>query len=274
MGLDKQQHAHIHHALHSKGIMLVTGKMASGKTFAFYESLRLAAHDNQVISFESDIEYSVNDIDQVQLSKNPLKDLQYASSLYNHTIGIRGIETKHIPLLLHIARNNTVVLETDMGVAGFTEELERAGLSRDSIAHNLSANVLSVAVPQIESGMTVKMSRDQQETLQQFISLPEINYLLEQHMLHTTDAKSFSDIVWHGEQKKKGLFLKKKPELYENGYYRAVVDPSPFLMQEQHMRDFDTKVAYLQKRALLDSLIPACVRGDVSLDSIMTLLRS
>jgi len=264
-----------------------SGKEQSGKTFAYYQLIEACASRFNVASIERVTEYIVDKVNQISWLQRPEKDLQ--SIVVNHDVlAISDPRNSIDSLLLRIAREKTVILETGIGIMPFIKKLLQKGKTLKDISSACSYNLVSFVFESLEPTDRVqyKLSASDLSTLEEYISIEELKYLLELSGESHKNITRFNDVSWVQKVDTQtsllqhfGLFKRKTLAVSASKkYLRALVDINYELEQavkhNKTLIELEQSIKHAQKQSLLHTALIPAFRKEIDITELIAMLRA
>ena len=270
-----------------KGMCVISGKEKSGKTYAYYQMIEACASNLRVVSIEKDAEYVVDRVNQTTWSKRPEKDLQLLTP-HNEVIAVSDPREALSVILTRISQERKVILETNVGVITFVKHLIGKGMSLSDIARSCSYNLVSYSFNLLDekNRAQYKLTAADLSTLEQYITIDEVRYILDQENLQGAALAKLTDIVWVTQVGTEGSFMsvtglfKKRTSqaVDEKKYLRALVNINHELTQARKYNktplELEQSIKHIQKQSLLRNAIVSAARKEIDITELITMLRA
>ena len=272
LGLSTYDQQTIAHDLCEKGIIVVTGKKTSGKSYGYYQLLDHASGFRRTLSLEETVEYSLSGVEQTMFSKRPDKDISYIASLSNTVVGYKKFRRSLTRPLVQSAYKNSVIIESEHGLVDMITTMRSHGIPQDTQVKLLKGNLLSYAVETCPGPVRHTPDSSARETLENYISVDEYNTITGQSVPRIDKG------LWYMKPKKKRFFSRDliAPAVSETIYIRSYCRGKELadILRSDTKKELQDAITSTHKHHLLRAMLPLASVGTITLDSIIGMLRS
>jgi|GEM_PF-4623310 len=278
----------VRYAERKQGVCLISGKEKSGKTFAYYQLLQAMGTRYHTVSLEKQVEYVVDKVNQVLFGKRLEKDLRHLGST-SEVFAMTPLAKQHLNALVRLSAHSPVITETSEGVMSIVKHARALGITNDEIVDTFKLNLFSHAFTKIDDQQVrkaqVKLQSADIETLENYVSLSELNSILGEVGLVTHTISKWSDTTFYSVSEETSLWGKwknKTQELVgsdiEKVYIRGLVEIGRVIEKtvqgHKTLLETENAIKHAQKKSLARNGLVCAARGEIDIQELIATLRT
>lgn len=270
----------------SHGMVIVTGRESSGKSFAVYQLLQAIKHYRSVASLEKSIEYVIDGVNQVTMSTRPDRDIQTLSQDHD-VVAILPLSQNLALPVSNISHSRLVVAETAKGIMGYIKTMLDQGVALSHIADTVDYNIISARFDSLDITQVSreKLSSGEIATIEKYMSCGEFSHMLHTQGLIAKPISHFSQVTWQVAIDRSPWWLfwrrtsqqmmgSKKEPMYVRSLLRVGDRIHRSYSRHTNLVELEQDIKEQQKKSLLPVAIALAFQGKISIKDIIDMLRT